>query len=466
MMNAFVRNKISIYDPTPEMRSWCREHLILDNPEYVKKQNMGLWTGNIPSQFCLYEEVANCLVLPFGCLHEIHEQFPDMPMQGRIRRADGFQYESHINLYPYQENAVQEILRRKNGIIVMPCGGGKTQTALETVARIGMKALWLTHTQDLLMQSMNRAKAVYGCSLSSYGTITAGRVKIGSGLTFATVQTASKVDLLPYKDEFGCIIVDECAHAVGSPTKTMQFYKVLSQLTCRYKIGLTATPKRADGLSRMMFALIGGIAYEVSRESVKNTTSPVEVRQIETGYTPDMDMALCGDGTINYAGLVEDMTHDQKRFNAVLSVIKDIPEGMPTLVLANRVDYLQRLTKACGKKAVCLSGMGTSKKAREERKAALADLNEGRIDCLFASYQLAKEGLDVPNLRYVIFATPEKDPSTVEQAAGRVARKAEGKDKGTVIDLVDDFGMLYGWAKKRRNIYVKKMGFNVIENGA
>ncbi len=335
---------------------------------------------------------------------------------------------------------------------------------LEAIARIGMKALWLTHTQDLLTQSMNRAKAVFGCSQSSYGTITAGWVKIGSGLTFATVQTASKVDLLPYKDEFGCIIVDECHRAVSTPTRLTMFGKVLSNLSCRYKIGLTATPKRADGMSRAMFALLGDVAHEVSRDAVADTTCPVEVRQIETGYTPDMDMALCGDGTINYAGLVEDMTHDQKRFNAVLSIIKDIPEGMPALVLANRVGYLQRLTAACGKKAVCLSGMGTSKKAREERKAALADLNEGRIDFLFSTFALAKEGLDVPNLRYVVFATPEKDEATVTQAAGRVARKAEGKDKGTVIDLVDDFGMLYGWAKRRRNIYVKKLGFSVLES--
>lgn len=464
MMMTFVSNKISVYDPTPEMCSWCRERLVIDNPEYVKKQNMGLWTGNIPRQFFLYEEVGKtCIVLPFGCLHEIHGRFPDMDFKSRICRAESFQYDSRINLYPYQENAVQAILEARNGILVMPCGSGKTQTALETVARIGMRALWITHTQDLLTQSLNRAKSVYGCNPGDCGTITDGRIKIGSGITFATVQTASKVDLTPYRDEFGCVVVDECHKAIGGPTKCMQFYKVLSSLSARYKIGLTATPKRGDGLSRMMFALIGDVVHEVSREEVAGTTSPVEVRQIETGYTPDMDMALCGDGTINYAGLVEDMTHDQKRFNAVLSIIKDIPEGMPALVLANRVEYLQRLTAACGKKAVCLSGMGTSKKAREERKAALADLNEGRIDLLFSTFALAKEGLDVPNLRYVIFATPEKDPSTVEQAAGRVARKADGKDKGTVIDLVDDFGMLYGWAKKRRGIYTKKLGFSMLE---
>lgn len=460
-MKGIVSNKISIYDQTPEMHSWCRDHLIIDNPDYIKKKNMGLWTGNVPRQFCLYEEIGtNCLVLPFGCLHEIHNTFPDMPLESHIHRADGFQYDSHINLYSYQENAVQAILEARNGILVMPCGSGKTQTALETVARIGMRALWITHTQDLLTQSLNRAKSVYGCNPGNFGTITDGRIKIGSGITFATVQTASKVDLTPYRDEFGCVIVDECHKAIGGPTKCMQFYKVLSSLSARYKIGLTATPKRGDGLSRMMFALIGDVIHEVPREAVAATTSPVEVKQIETGYVPDINMALCGDGTINFAGLINDLTHNEKRFDFVLN---EINKHKCMLVLGNRVEYLNKLSASYTGISTCLSAMGNSKAARAERKEALRLLNSGELDAVFATYQLAKEGLDVPNLRYVVFTTPEKDEATVIQSAGRVARKSDGKDKGTVIDMVDDFGMLIGWAKKRKNIYVKKLGFKIID---
>lgn len=49
------------------------------------------------------------------------------------------------------------------------------------------------------------------------------------------------------------------------------------------------------------------------------------------------------------------------------------------------------------------------------------------------------------------------------QAAGRVARKCDGKDKGVVIDFVDRFGLYIGWAKRRKNIYERKLGFNVLE---
>ena len=460
-MQAEVREKIYIVDPTPAMLEWCRIYLIVSNPEYEKKARMGLWTGNIPKQFQLYEKTDKYIAIPFGCLHKIHEAFPEMSMRSHIRPLERVEYDSHINLYDYQENAVQAILAAKNGILVMPCGAGKTQTALETVARIGMKTLWIVHTQDLMLQSMLRAKAVLGIDASNYGTITGGEVNIGRGITFATVQTMCKIDLTPYRDEWGCIITDECHHAVGGPTKAMQFYKVLSALSCRYKIGLTATPKRADGMERTMYALLGNVAHEVTKEEVAHTTCPVEVVRVETGYQPNVDVVLCGDGTISYANLVRDLTENKERFEVVSEVIEDCAKRGSVLVLASRVNYLQRLNDAFSGKSRCLSGAGNSKAAKEERKSALNALNNGEIDALFASYQLAAEGLDCPNLKYVIFATPEKDVRIIEQSSGRVARKSDGKTVGIVIDLIDSFGMYNAWSKKRNSLY-KKLGYAIM----
>lgn len=58
-------------------------------------------------------------------------------------------------------------------------------------------------------------------------------------------------------------------------------------------------------------------------------------------------------------------------------------------------------------------------------------------------------------------SSQQNKSATVMQAAGRVGRKAEGKDLGTVIDITDSFGMYRGWAKKRKNIY-KKLGYNIL----
>lgn len=466
MRRIIVDNKIIVEDPSDSLLRWCRDNLVIDNPDYYKKEQMGKWTGGTPRQIYLYEQNGDFLYLPFGLWHKgfYDKVKSDYALYSALKEIKPISFDSHINLYDYQEDAVQSALVAKNGIIVMPCGAGKTQTALELISRIGGKALWLTHTQDLLNQSMNRAKSLYDIGKDAYGTITEGKVNIGSHITFATVQTMSKIYLEQFKNAFDVVVVDECQRCAGSPTRVTQFYKVLSNLSCRYKYGLTATPKRADGLEASMFALLGGIIHEVSRDAVADTTCPVKVKMVQLEYMPDFDIVLAGDGTINYSQLVDDLTHDDFRFEDVFLELTAC--GGPTLVLANRVEYLQKM---CRKyidgnhgKAICLSNMGTSKKAKAERKEALRKLNAGELDCIFATYQLAKEGLDVPNLRYVVFATPEKDETTVTQAAGRVGRKADGKDYGTVIDFEDNFGMFHGWAKKRRGFY-KKLGYEVVE---
>lgn len=459
-----VSNKIEVLEPTQDIVQWCRDNLTLSNPDYQKKLRMGLWTGNTPEKFSLYEVDGGKLILPFGCVAELMSMYPECPFKSRISPKKPFFCKSYINLYPYQEKAVEKALEAKNGVIVMPCGAGKTQTALEIISRLGIKTLWLTHTSDLLNQSLNRAKSVLSCDNSTYGTITGGKVNIGSGITFATVQTMAKLDLSQYKDTWSCVVVDECHKAVGSPTRVMQFYKVLSNISCRYKFGVTATPYRADRLERAMFALLGNLICEVPKEEVAHTTCPVDVEFIETGYMPNMDIALSGDGTINYAGLVEDLTHNENRLFYVALKSAQVSESGATLVLANRVDYLKRLDdilSKAGRKCVCLSAMGQSKTARQTRKLALQKLNDGDLDCVLATYQLAKEGIDVPNLRYVVFATPEKDSTTIQQASGRVGRKSEGKEYGTIIDFVDNFGMYKGWYKKRLSVY-KKLGYAIM----
>lgn len=459
-----VGNKIEVHEPAPYMQKWVKDNLIVSNPDFEKKLRMGLWLGDTPEYISLYERNGGCFVLPFGCISDLMEMCPGMPFKSSIKPVQRFSVRSNINLYPYQEKAVEKALEAKNGILVMPCGSGKTQAALEIISRLRLKTLWLTHTQDLLNQSLNRAKSVLECDKQTYGTITGGKVSIGTGITFATVQTMAKLDLTQYKDAFSCVVVDECHKAVGSPTKVMQFYKVLSNLSCRYKFGLTATPKRADGMQKAMFALLGNVIFEVQKSEVINTTCPVKVEFVDTGYTPDLNVVLSGDGTLNYASLVDDMTHNKDRFEAVMQFLASVPANQQIMVLANRVEYLQGLCKEYKERqigdAICLSAIGNSKSAKQARNQALNALNTGELDCIFATYQLAKEGLDVPNLRYVVFATPEKDETTVMQAAGRVGRKAEGKEVGTVVDFCDSFGMLTGWKKKRMKIY-RKAGYEL-----
>ena len=442
---------------------WFDEILVLDNPDFHKKEQMGKWTGGTPRSIVLYERDGEDIIIPFGMLSEMWKQFGDrVEWDIQIQTMRRFPYNDSINLYDYQENAVKCALRAKNGVLVMPCGSGKTQCGLEIIARLGGRALWLTHTMDLLNQSKERAESLFNPAPGMFGKITEGKIDIGTHITFATVQTMCNIDLNQYKNWWDIIIVDECQHCCGSPTRVTQFYKVVNSLCARYKFGLTATPKRADGLEQAMFALLGPVFCTVPKEAVAERTCPIIVKQVFTGWEPDEDQVLMPDGTIDYAKVIDALTHDDERFDFVLRWINSSFDR--TIVLANRVEYLQRLCDAYNRKGICISGAGNSKAAKERRKAALMQLNNGEIDCIFATYQLAKEGLDVPNLRFLVLATPEKDETTVVQAVGRVGRKADGKEFGIVVDFVDRFGMYFGWAKKRRGYYNKlNAGLEVLE---
>lgn len=458
-MNVTIRNKIFIENPTPEMLAYCKSTLSFPNPEYLKKEALGKWTGNTQREIVLYERAGNRLALPFGTIREVYKRFKNdiTAFKVDIRPVEPRDYGSGINLYPYQQFALERVLRAKNGILVSPCGSGKTQMGLAIAAAIGGRTLWLTHTVDLLRQSMERAKSCFGLRAEEYGTITAGKVDIGNTITFATVQTACNIDLSQYRDEWDCVIVDECHKCVGSPTKMMMFYKVVSNLSARYKIGLTATPYRADGLHRCMFALLGEVAHEVPKEAVSGNTVPVQVTFVETHYRPDVDAIEDGDGTLNYAKLISDITNNFARNKCIALEILSAANKGGVLVLSERLQHLETLCDMVTARNVKTARLGVaSTKAEKERRARiLADLNSGEVNVVFATYKLAKEGLDVPNLRTVVFATPQKDKTTVIQSAGRVARKAEGKDFGTVIDFSDDFGLLYGYEKKRRGYYKK-----------
>ena len=463
-MEAIVGADIRIRDCNRETENFFEEKLTFDNPEYFKRLNSGRWIGDTPKKISLVERHGTEVILPFGMLPLIFQSksiFTGIyhSFNTQIGRYD---YKSIIKPYDYQETAIQSAIKKRQGIIVAPCGAGKTQIGLEIAARIGGRMLWLTHTTDLLNQSMDRAKAMFGLSERDYGTITAGKIDVGNVVTFATVQTMSKLDLKKLEDLFDVVIVDECHHVVGTPSKVMMFYRVISGIKARYKFGLTATPKRSDGLTPCMFALIGPKIYEIEKESVENTTCPVKVIVKKTAYMPDIDRILMPDGTISYPRFMDDIISSKERNDLI---VDDAINSKGTcLILTDRIAHLELLQKRLeerGIKAVSLSA-SKSKKSKEDRKNALYALNTKCIKVLIATYALAKEGLDVPSLDNLIMATPQKNETVVTQSAGRVARKFEGKEFGTIYDYQDGFNMLTSWQKKRNSMY-KKLGFEIVE---
>lgn len=434
-----------------------RQNLTLPNPEYNKKLRMGLWTGNTPAQISLYRVDGNQLIVPCGVGKHLR-RYLGSTTEVRQDLADNGLLEypkAAIPLYDYQKDAVKDMLSTGCGILQSPCGSGKTQMGIALAARLQRKTLWVTHTQDLLNQSYDRAAQYFPRDI--LGTITAGKVQIGSHMTFATVQTLSKLDLSQYKYTWDTIIVDECHRLAGSPTSVTMFYHVMSCLAARYKYGLSATVHRSDGLIKSTFAIVGDVACVVPEESVAEKTMPVTVLRRDTGVKIGRECQDT-DGTLVYSKLIPYLTEHDERCRMIVGDLEKNREHY-NLILSDRLSHLEelmvRLPAELRGQAAMIDGHMTSKRARAERLQAIEDLRSGRRHYLFASYSLAKEGLDIPRLDRLYLTTPKKDYAVVTQSIGRIARKAEGKESAICYDYVDQIGFCENQWKKRKTSYRK-----------
>lgn len=452
-----IANNIEVGLPTRKLKKWCDENLVLNNPEYAKKQRMGFWVGNTPKQISLYEVNGDNLILPYGVLREIPKDIlASTFFLDRHHEPTEVDYGGEpIDLYDYQEHAVQALIEAKYGILQAPAGSGKSITMIELIKRLGLKALWLTHTHDLLEQSKGYADRYMDPDL--VGTITEGKVNIGKGITFATIQTISNLDLTLYRDIWDVIVTDECHRIAGSPTKVTQFYRVINQLDAPYKYGMSATVHRSDGLIKAALALIGRVVYTIDDKAVGDKVMEVGIKPIITGVKIAED-CLNVDGTINYANLITYLTKSIKR-NVIIANLIIENKGHSCLILSDRLEHLKTLINILPsdiqKEAVMISGKMTSKKGKAERDQAIRDMKEGKKKYLFATYSLAKEGLDIPRLDRLIMATPIKDYAVVIQAIGRIARVHKTKDKPLCYDLIDDIGYCLGAYKARCRHYKK-----------
>lgn len=450
-----VSNVITIDNPSKEFRAWCAKNLSLKNPEYIKKQRMHHWVGNTPEHLHLYGINGDKWILPFGTLRNILPMVNADDIQTQFATPEKIDYHCKVPLYDYQEKAVEEVYWKQYGILQSAAGSGKTQMGIALIAMLGKRALWLTHTKDLLTQSKQRAEQYMDPSL--LGTITEGKVNIGKGITFATVQTMCNLDLAQYKDLWDVIIVDECHRVAGTPTAVSQFSKVLNALAARHKYGLSATVHRSDGLIQATFALLGDVVYTVPTEAVADKIMQVGIYPVPTGVGISR-ACLNTDGTLNYTRLINYLTESESRNELIRDCIVE-ERHKPALILSDRLCHLETLMSMLPADmqadAVMVSGKMTTKKGKSEREQAIADMRSGAKKYLFATYSLAKEGLDVPRLERLYMATPQKDYAVITQAIGRIARTAKGKADPVAYDFVDDIQYLVKAYKKRCTTYRK-----------
>lgn len=452
-MNITISNEITIHDTTPEVRQWVYERLKVQNPEYSNKVKLGLWVGNTPKELKLYRVSGDSVIVPYGVQKSLFNAFPYLENETKRVFAENkpVNYNADIKLYDYQENAVNSLIEACGGILQSKAGSGKTRMGIALICAMGKKTLWLTHTNELLNQSYNAAAEFIDKKL--LGKITAGKMNISDGITFATVQTLSKADLNALRYEWDMVVVDECHRCSGTINKATMFSKVLNNLAAQYKHGLSATLHRADGLIKCTYSLVGGVSHTVPDEVVN--TMRVEIQKKDTGVQISRQ-CLDTDGTLVYAKLINYLANHAKRNIQICDDIEELAnKGHSIILLSDRVEHLnviyENLQPEYQNDTVVLHG----KVKKADREQALEDMRNKKKHILLATYQLAKEGLDVPCLDRLILATPVKDYAIVVQSVGRIARVCDGKGTPVVYDYVDDIGFLQGMWKKRCTSYRK-----------
>ncbi|WAH39524.1 DEAD/DEAH box helicase [Alicyclobacillus dauci] len=426
-MNITVTNELSIplSDVPANVRQQIIDDLTLDNPPYQTALRMGYSTYGIEPTIQLYRAEAGSLYMPRGYIIRLRQLLDQSstPYSVDDKRLwlPKVHMESSIELRPYQVPAVDALVRHQQGGVVAGCGSGKTICGLEAAVRTQQPILWLTHTEDLFRQVIERAVAVLDIKEDEIGRLGGGKWKVGERLTIGMVQTLAKRDLPDITDKFGCIVIDE-AHRVPSDT----FWRVVNEFPAAYRLWLSATPTRSDGLTDALFYGAGHIVHEVPRDAVPTVTPALVV--IKTDYNTTYD---------NFSTQISNLIQNKARNQLIVDTIKQNAKGHFSLVLSDRLDHLKWLRSMLVNAIPDMTiEILHGKLNKRERVELLERIRNKQVDIVLAT-QVAREGLDIPHLDRLYLVCPKKAEGATEQEIGRIMRPCEGKNDAIVYDFLD-----------------------------
>jgi len=348
------------------------------------------------------------------------------------------------SLRDYQTSALSQWLYRHDGegVIVAPCGAGKTAIGISATCLLDTKALVLVHTNDLAAQWVNRVKGMMNLEATQYG----GGKKDASGrivvATFQTLERMRFTERYEFGKQFGLVIADECHHI---PAAT--FSMVMFAMPAKYRLGLTATPTREDGLTDMLWWHIGENVYEITNQQLSDS-GHVIMPKIEWFYTGWEGPPR----RVEWSKLITEMTEDQDRNSKIITrVIDACSKGRQVLVLSDRVEHCMSLSEAISSHGIVSSPL-VGKMTKKQRAGILEKANQKEIQVVCAT-TVADEGLDLPTLDTIVLTTPTKALGRIQQRIGRIMRPHADKQQPIVIDCIDSIGAMQGLARKRQRLY-------------
>ncbi len=425
-----------------------RRALSFENPLARARQRLGLRrTAN--DRLCLLKEAGGRVRVPRGAVHVLRseaqrEGTPVVFDDERVLPSDRLEV-PEVALRNYQARAVEALTRVTQGTVVLPCGGGKTRVAIGAIARLKTPSLVLVHTLDLAEQWRSELRARLGLEA---GLVGGGDVS-PAPVTVALIQALTqwpKRELEAFLAGFGLLILDEAHHVAAST-----FHAVVDHCPARYRLGLTATPEREDGLTPLLELFLGSRLLVVTHDELvaAGVLTVPEVRSITTDFTYRYRSAK------DYARMLNAVAADQQRNCAIVdSVVAEARNGHTCLVLSGRVEHCEQLAEALRARGLTAAAL-TGAVDRDQRKALLDDAREGRLKVLVAT-SLADEGLDLPRLSRVFLAFPGRSRGRTIQRLGRLMRPHPSKQTAALFDFVDkNVPILRRHHLERRKLYAE-----------
>jgi len=373
-----------------------------------------------------FAETRSQLVLPIGLWPVVQRRLgaPRVIDRRHLGRPVAFQWRGR--LYAWQRGPTQRCWEQGGGVLVAPPGAGKTVMGWACAAAWGRATLWLVHTQDLARQARQQAVRLTGIPPAHIVTVGAGEdgSTVPAAIYIGMVQTLARhpEQVARLAQHVGTVIVDEAHHC---PADTVR--RILVRLPARYKLGLSATPERTDGLGPLMRALLGPPVVVPLSALVPHRLVLPRVIRVPTPFRAPRGLP--------WARLDRLRAHDPVRQRGVARlIVRAFRAGRRCLVLVHRVDHaraLAALLQAAGVPALAVVG-AVPPAVRDQAYQALA-----AGSAVVVATQLADEGLDVPEADTLILAAPGRSLVRLAQQVGRVMRTAPGKTDAWVLDVMD-----------------------------
>src|SRR6218665_405610 len=333
-------------------------------------------------------------------------------------------------------DAERTLHSRWKNLVVAATGTGKTVLAALDFGRLHKQGrvkslLFVAHRDTILKQSLHTFRSVLRDG--SFGELYVGGERpIGWRDVFASVQSLAHIDLSQLSpDRFDMVVVDEFHHAMADT-----YVRLLSHLSPKVLVGLTATPERMDGQDvkkwfdgriavelRLWEALDRGLLCPFQYFGVHDDVDVSHVAWKRGGYD-------LGELSQVYTG---NKLRAQKVLEEVHQRIADV-EQMRALGFCVSIAHAEFMARQFCEHGIAAAAISARTQA-EERNEALRALRQGRVKALFA-VDLFNEGLDVPEVNTVLFLRPTESATVFLQQLGRGLRHSDDKPCLTVLDFI------------------------------